>query len=149
MIIHCKIVHIGKQRLSITLADKKTWSWKIFSIYFHVLFSPLRLVVLLKLIINPKDINVRERGSEDSVRLHITLTYLSCSSRYLGNTSLRFRKSTCSKNIYIWNLEERYTTVRSYKIITKQHFSSAAVERAFKDDIYVELHSFPAPNVAR
>ncbi|XP_023323548.1 39S ribosomal protein L39, mitochondrial [Eurytemora carolleeae] len=25
---------------------------------------------------------------------------------------------------------------------------SAAVERAFKDDIYVELHSFPAPNVA-
>ena len=61
-------------------------------------------------------------GREDSVRLHITLTYLSWSSGYLGNTSLRFRKSTCSKNIYIWNLEERYTTVRSYKIITKQHF---------------------------
>ncbi len=41
------------------------------------------------------------------------------------------------------------TTLFLTKLAAILNYFSAAVESAFKDDIYVEAHSFPPPNVAR
>jgi hypothetical protein len=41
------------------------------------------------------------------------------------------------------------TTLFLTKLAAILNYFSAAVESAFKDDIFVEAHSFPPPNVAR